>query len=128
DKRRRRAGLRKPAHPACDNDEPRAFAAVPEGNAMTVGHAFKWAATALLIAGCASMGAAGSRATAALAPTAGNSTAGTVTFTRNGDRVRVVAEISGLAAGAHGFHIYEKGDWRGREPDHGGGRINNADK
>jgi superoxide dismutase, Cu-Zn family len=91
---------------------------------MTVGHAFKWAATALLIAGCASMGAAGSRATAALAPTAGNSTAGTVTFTRNGDRVRVVAEISRLAAGAHGFHIHEKGDCSASDATSAGGHFN----
>ena len=77
---------------------------------MTIGHALKWTLTALLVAGCASMGTSGPRATAKLAPTAGNSAAGTVTFTRDGDRVRVVAQVSGLAAGAHGFHVHEKGD------------------
>ena len=77
-----------------------------------------------LVAGCASMGTAGSRATAKLAPTAGNSTAGTVTFTHNGDRVRVVAEVSGLAAGAHGFHIHEKGDCSAPDATSAGGHFN----
>ena len=91
---------------------------------MTIGHALKWTLTALLVAGCASMGTSGPRATAKLAPTAGNSTAGTVTFTRDGDRVRVVAQVSGLAAGAHGFHVHEKGDCSAPDATSAGGHFN----
>ena len=91
---------------------------------MTIGHPLKWAATALFIAGCASMGGPGSRATAKLAPTAGNAAAGTVTFTRNGDRVRVVAEVSGLTSGAHGFHVHEKGDCSAPDATSAGGHFN----
>lgn len=35
---------------------------------------------------------------------------GTVTFTDMGDKVRIVADLSGLTPGKHGFHIHEKGD------------------
>ena len=70
------------------------------------------------------MGATGPQATAKLAPTAGNQTAGTVTFTPNGDRVRVLAQISGLASGSHGFHIHEKGDCRAPDATSAGGHFN----
>ena len=91
---------------------------------MAIGHALKWTAAAVLVAGCASMGAGGPRATAKLAPTAGNQTAGTVTFTPNGDRVRVVAQVTGLAAGAHGFHVHEKGDCSAPDATSAGGHFN----
>jgi Cu-Zn family superoxide dismutase len=91
---------------------------------MTIKHALKWAATALFVAGCASMGGFGSGATAKLAPTAGNAAAGTVTFTPNGDRVRVVAQVSGLTSGAHGFHVHEKGDCSAPDATSAGGHFN----
>jgi Cu-Zn family superoxide dismutase len=91
---------------------------------MTIKHALKWAATALFVAGCASMGGLGSGATAKLAPTAGNAAAGTVTFTPNGDRVRVVAQVSGLTSGAHGFHVHEKGDCSAPDATSAGGHFN----
>ena len=91
---------------------------------MTIKHALKWAATALFVAGCASMAGPGSRATAKLAPTAGNAAAGTVTFTRNGDRVHVIAEVSGLTSGAHGFHVHEKGDCSASDATSAGGHFN----
>jgi Cu-Zn family superoxide dismutase len=70
------------------------------------------AATAAgLLAGCAMFGADGPSARATLQPTKGNSTAGTVTFTQKGDKVQVVANITGLKPGQeHGFHIHDKGD------------------
>ncbi len=35
---------------------------------------------------------------------------GTVTFTEDGDKVKVVADIDGLTPGDHGFHIHAKPD------------------
>ena len=49
-------------------------------------------------------------ATARLAPTQGNSTAGTVTFAQRMGKVFVTADVRGLSPGEHGFHMHEKGD------------------
>ena len=66
---------------------------------------------AAALAGCQSMGPAGPSARADLQPTKGNKAAGTATFTQMGDKVRVVADVSGLNPGQeHGFHIHEAGD------------------
>ena len=85
-------------------------------------------ATALAAVGCASMMPAAPKATAQLAPTAGNRTAGTVTFTATGDRVRVLAKVSGLSPGAHGFHIHEKGDCSAADATSAGGHFNPTNK
>jgi Cu-Zn family superoxide dismutase len=64
-----------------------------------------------VIAGCASMRSAGPSAKADLQPTKGSRASGTASFTQMGDRVRVVADVSGLNPGQeHGFHIHEVGD------------------
>lgn len=47
---------------------------------------------------------------AKIEPTAGNSATGEARFYRVENGVRVVASISGLAPGKHGFHLHEKGD------------------
>ena len=65
------------------------------------------------LAACASMGGAdaGPAAQAKLEATKGNSVSGTVTFTQSGDKVMVVANVTGLKPnGEHGFHVHEKGD------------------
>ena len=49
-------------------------------------------------------------AMAQLAPTQGNKVSGTVNFVQSGDKLTVLAEVSGLTPGLHGFHIHEKGD------------------
>lgn len=49
-------------------------------------------------------------ATATLRPKAGTNIGGTVTFTQEGDVVRVDARLQGVAAGTHGFHVHETGD------------------
>ena len=50
------------------------------------------------------------KAIAVLHPTAGNTVAGSVTFTKSGDEIKVVADITGLTPGKHGFHVHEFGD------------------
>ena len=66
---------------------------------------------AAVVAGCQSMRPSGPGASANLQPTKGNKASGTATFTQTGDKVRVVANVSGLNPGQeHGFHIHEAGD------------------
>jgi Cu-Zn family superoxide dismutase len=82
------------------------------------------AATAL--AGCASM-RGGPTASAALAPTTGSTTAGTVRFAQQGDKVVVSGEIRGLKPNAeHGFHVHEKGDCSSGDGMSAGGHYNPA--
>ena len=83
---------------------------------------------ALLLAGCAAMTPSAPKAAAALAPTVGNQAAGSVTFTPSGGRVRVLAKVSGLSPGAHGFHIHEKGDCSAADGMSAGGHFNPTGK
>jgi Cu-Zn family superoxide dismutase len=65
----------------------------------------------VLVAGCQGMRFSGPSASAKLEPTKGNKASGTATFTQAGDKVQVVANVSGLNPGQeHGFHIHEAGD------------------
>jgi Cu-Zn family superoxide dismutase len=81
-------------------------------------------AIAALCAGCAAMSAPAPSALAELVATTGNSAAGTVAFTQKGDKVVVHARVSGLAPGAHGFHIHEKGDCSSGDGMSAGGHFN----
>ena len=51
-----------------------------------------------------------SKAVAVLMPAAGGAVRGTVTFEQVPGGVKIVADLSGLAPGKHGFHIHEFGD------------------
>lgn len=63
------------------------------------------------LAGCQSIPSDAPRASAALQPTKGSKTAGTVDFYEVRGKVRVVANVSGLIPGReHGFHVHEAGD------------------
>lgn len=66
------------------------------------------------------------KAIAVLSPTANSKVMGTVTFTKTGDEVKVVAEITGLAPGKHGFHIHEFGDCSAPDATSAGGHFNPA--
>lgn len=56
-------------------------------------------------------GAIGTKATAQLrAADPKSKVAGTVTFTQEMGGVRVVADVSGLKPGKHGFHVHQKGE------------------
>jgi len=81
--------------------------------------------SAVALAACASMPGAGPSAVAKLEPTKGNATAGTVTFTQRGDKVEVVADVTGLAPNReHGFHVHEKGDCSSGDGMSAGGHFN----
>jgi len=68
--------------------------------------------------------AGGERAEARLAPTAGNHVEGTVTFASEADGIHVVARLSGLSPGEHGFHIHETGDCSAPDGASAGGHFN----
>jgi superoxide dismutase, Cu-Zn family len=68
-------------------------------------------AALMTMTGCQMLPSDAPRASANLQPTKGNKAAGTVDFHQQGNRVRVVATITGLTPGReHGFHVHEAGD------------------
>jgi Cu-Zn family superoxide dismutase len=68
------------------------------------------------------------KATAKLASTANQTARGEVTFTAEGNGVRVVGSFSGLTFGEHGFHVHEKGDCSAPDASSAGGHFNPATK
>jgi Cu-Zn family superoxide dismutase len=64
------------------------------------------------------------KAIAVLHPTAGNKVSGTVKFTEVADGVQVQANITGLSAGKHGFHVHEFGDCSASDLASAGGHFN----
>ena len=81
-----------------------------------------------ILAACFAAAAQAQTASATLAPTAGNTTAGSVTFTQKGDKVTVNVKLSGLAPGGHGFHVHEKGDCSAPDAMSAGGHFNPTGK
>ena len=61
---------------------------------------------------------------AVLQSTQGNKVTGTVAFTKEGEKVRVLAQIEGLTPGRHGFHIHEYGDCSSPDASSAGGHFN----
>ena len=64
------------------------------------------------------------KATAVLSPTMGSTVVGLVTFTQVAGGVRVVADVTGLAPGKHGFHVHENGDCSATDASTAGGHFN----
>jgi Cu-Zn family superoxide dismutase len=64
------------------------------------------------------------RAVAVLHGIKGNEVSGTVTFTKENNTIRVVADIVGLKPGKHGFHIHEYGDCSSEDGSSAGGHFN----
>lgn len=84
----------------------------------------------LALTGCASIGlGGGASAVATLEPTKDSTTRGSVTFTQEGGRVRVSANVAGLRPGAqHAFHVHEKGDCSSGDGMSAGGHFNPGGK
>ena len=85
-------------------------------------------AASSLLAACASMDAAGPKATATLEPRSGSSVNGTVSFQAVGQKVRVEASVTGLTPGEHGFHVHEAGDCSAADATSAKGHFNPATK
>jgi len=64
------------------------------------------------------------RAVAQLHGTKGNNVSGTVTFIKEGDNIKVTADVTGLTPGKHGFHIHEYGDCTAEDGSSAGGHFN----
>jgi Cu-Zn family superoxide dismutase len=63
-------------------------------------------------------------AVAVLIPATGSQASGAVTFAKTPQGLRVIAQISNLAPGPHGFHIHEFGDCRAPDATSAGGHFN----
>ena len=59
-----------------------------------------------------------------LFPTEGSEVNGSVTFEEANGRVKITAEVSGLAPGKHGFHIHETGDCSSPDASSAEGHLN----
>ncbi|GAB2474315.1 hypothetical protein GCM10027082_27000 [Comamonas humi] len=84
------------------------------------------AAAATLLAACTTAERPRPLAEATLKPTAGSTASGSLQiFPAEGDAVRVVVQVQGLAPGSeHGFHIHEKGDCSAPDGMSAGGHYN----
>jgi Cu-Zn family superoxide dismutase len=65
---------------------------------------------------------------AVLHPASNSEVKGTVTFAKSGDGVQIVADVTGLKPGKHGFHIHEFGDCSAPDAASAGGHFNPAHK
>jgi superoxide dismutase, Cu-Zn family len=82
-------------------------------------------AAALMLAGCATtMTPNEPKAVADVQPTAGNTATGTVNLVQRGANVTLVARLTGVPPGKHGFHIHEKGDCSAPDAMSAGGHFN----
>ena len=79
-------------------------------------------------AGQAPAGQAKASVVATFKAKAESKAAGTVTFTRDGDKVRAVIELSNVSPGPHGIHIHEKGDCSAADFSSAGGHWNPSSK
>lgn len=84
--------------------------------------------SAAFAAGCAVVGPNAPAAQAQVRPTQGSGAKGRVEFRQVAGAVEVVATLSGLSPGAHGFHIHQKGDCSAPDATSAGGHFNPSDK
>jgi len=68
------------------------------------------------------------KAIAVLSSASGSKVTGTVTFTKTGDTVQVVADVTGLTPGKHAFHIHEFGDCSAADASSAGSHFNPTKK
>ena len=61
---------------------------------------------------------------AVLKPALGSQVKGTVRFNEIPPKVHIVADVTGLSPGSHGFHIHEKGDCSAPDASSAGGHFN----
>ncbi|HLA33460.1 MAG TPA: superoxide dismutase family protein [Rhodocyclaceae bacterium] len=77
-----------------------------------------------LIAGCAVYPPAGPVARAEIKAASGSQVAGMAVFSQGIDGVKLVAKLTGLSAGEHGFHVHEVGDCSAADATSAKGHFN----
>jgi Cu-Zn family superoxide dismutase len=68
------------------------------------------------------------KAICVLHPTEGNNATGTIVFTKTDSGIHVLAEMTGLPEGRHGFHIHQHGDCSAPDGTSAGGHFNPENK
>lgn len=81
-------------------------------------------AAAIALLGAAAFADEPNKAVAVLHPTKGSNVEGIVTFTTTGAEMKIVADLTGLTPGKHGFHIHEFGDCSSPDGKSAGGHFN----
>lgn len=79
-----------------------------------------------LLAGCASAPPAEPTARAEIRSASGSKVMGVAMFAEGADGLRVVAKVSGLTPGEHGFHVHEVGDCSAADATSAKGHFNPA--
>jgi Cu-Zn family superoxide dismutase len=64
------------------------------------------------------------KAIAVLHPTKNSDVHGIVTFTKSGEEIKIVADVTGLTPGKHGFHVHVYGDCSSPDGNAAGGHFN----
>lgn len=64
------------------------------------------------------------KAIAVLSSASGSKVSGSVTFTQSADGLKIVADVTGLTPGKHGFHVHEFGDCSAPDAASAGGHFN----
>lgn len=64
------------------------------------------------------------KAEAQISSSSNSKVTGTVTFTKVGDEVQVIADVQNLTPGKHGFHIHDKGDCSAPDASSAGPHFN----
>jgi len=64
------------------------------------------------------------KATCKLESKSGSQVTGMLTFTKSGDDIQIVGDITGLKPGKHGFHLHEKGDCSAADAASAGAHFN----
>ena len=82
------------------------------------------AAGALGLFGTSAFAQEPTKAIAVLHPLKDSNVEGTVTFAKSGNEVKIVADVTGLTPGKHGFHIHQYGDCSLSDGSSAGGHFN----
>lgn len=81
-----------------------------------------------LLTSAAAFAASQPAAEAEMRPSSGSDVRGEVTFTPEAGKLRVVAKLSGLTPGEHGFHVHEAGDCSAPDATSAKGHFNPVGK
>lgn len=82
----------------------------------------------VVLVGCSHLPGQQPAAKAVLEPRSGSQVSGTVSFTPQGERLLIEAELAGLTPGEHGFHVHEGGDCSAPDASGAKGHFNPAGK